>query len=476
MKLEFVGFKMIKECHKYPEEFQSALQHSEFQLAEKSPYNSRRVLIGWQFKDRHLPPNLRERRERWIETSPHKSFIIGRCLSENTEIFIEENDKPVKISLKEIYNKYKDKMFKTYSLNFRKKKVENDEAVIIDSGEQEVYEIKLDGIGKKVFATENHKFFIQENENIVEKNLKDIKIGDKIILVCSSSISWKNKESRMKRIEKLKITKKDLWKSCAGWNKKPHIIKKCIICEKEIDTYPCFDKIRKYCSRKCRNEGRKGKVSWNKGLIGKEYSKHFKNGFVNFMKGKHHSKETRKKISLANSGINNGFYGKHHTKITKDMISSSKKGKMIGINNPSFGKIFYPKLTFIKSLNHSVRSSWETEIGYFLKYNNIQYKYENKKFVVQNNGTTHTYTPDFELIENRLYLEVKGPIFDWQVHKLDCFIKQYPNICLVLVINNRKRYLEKFNEIKSENLIIKTINDKEGVLKCIQEQLNLLKK
>lgn len=42
------------------------------------------------------------------------------------------------------------------------------------------------------------------------------------------------------------------------------------------------------------------------------------------MYGKHHSEETRKKLSEANKGENNPFYGKHHTEETKKKISGAK--------------------------------------------------------------------------------------------------------------------------------------------------------
>jgi len=83
MKLE-IGFKMIQRSHKYPDEYHSALQHSEFPIAEKSPYSKKRVLIGWEWKNTYAPPSQRERRERWIETSPHRAFILGTTGSGKT--------------------------------------------------------------------------------------------------------------------------------------------------------------------------------------------------------------------------------------------------------------------------------------------------------------------------------------------------------------------------------------------------------
>jgi hypothetical protein len=38
------------------------------------------------------------------------------------------------------------------------------------------------------------------------------------------------------------------------------------------------------------------------------------------------------------SGENNPFYGKHHSEETKKKISESRKGKLIGKNHPMYGK------------------------------------------------------------------------------------------------------------------------------------------
>ena len=53
---------------------------------------------------------------------------------------------------------------------------------------------------------------------------------------------------------------------------------------------------------------------------------------------KYVSDETRKKMSIAHSGCNNHMYGRHHTKDTRDKISKANKGKHEGKNNPRYGK------------------------------------------------------------------------------------------------------------------------------------------
>lgn len=57
-------------------------------------------------------------------------------------------------------------------------------------------------------------------------------------------------------------------------------------------------------------------------------------GSDNPMFGKTHSEETKRKISLKNSGKNNYFYGKHHSEETKRKISEAQ----LGPKNHMYGK------------------------------------------------------------------------------------------------------------------------------------------
>lgn len=86
-----------------------------------------------------------------------------------------------------------------------------------------------------------------------------------------------------------------------------------------------------------------------------DYGYNIKNGGSNFT----HSDITKQKIGMANkqaqkgkkytaarkeqmsklfSGENNPFFGKHHTDETKNKISQSRKGKTSGINHPLYGQ------------------------------------------------------------------------------------------------------------------------------------------
>jgi hypothetical protein len=45
------------------------------------------------------------------------------------------------------------------------------------------------------------------------------------------------------------------------------------------------------------------------------------------MYGKHHSEETKKKMSASLKGEKHPFYGKHHSEETKKKMSEAKKGE-----------------------------------------------------------------------------------------------------------------------------------------------------
>ena len=65
--------------------------------------------------------------------------------------------------------------------------------------------------------------------------------------------------------------------------------------------------------------------------------------------GKHHSKETKRKMSEANSGKNNYNYGKHLFKETKRKISKAQSGK----NNHNYGK--HPSEETIRKMSEAKR-------------------------------------------------------------------------------------------------------------------------
>jgi len=105
------------------------------------------------------------------------------------------------------------------------------------------------------------------------------------------------------------------------------VVVKCANCGKEIYRMPCHIKkhIRLFCNMTCYSEWRKQNLK----------------GEANSFYGKHHSKETKEKISSINkarnySGENNPNYGNHYSKETRQRISETHKGLLAGDKNPAW--------------------------------------------------------------------------------------------------------------------------------------------
>lgn len=80
----------------------------------------------------------------------------------------------------------------------------------------------------------------------------------------------------------------------------------------------------------------------NNGMYGKHHSEETKKKMSENRDNKnnpsYHTQEFRNKLSIATSGENNGMYGKHHTEDSKKKMSKNRKGKTIGEKNGMYGK------------------------------------------------------------------------------------------------------------------------------------------
>lgn len=76
--------------------------------------------------------------------------------------------------------------------------------------------------------------------------------------------------------------------------------------------------------------------------------------------------------------------------------------------------------------NHTLRSSWEYILAYWLDLSNIKWKYEQTTFDL---GDT-TYTPDFYLPEFDCYIEVKGWWRENSKQKFKRFLQKYNKIAI----------------------------------------------
>jgi hypothetical protein len=95
----------------------------------------------------------------------------------------------------------------------------------------------------------------------------------------------------------------------------------CPVCGKETSFKNLNLGYYNFCSCKCAASGE------NNPFFGKHHSEETKKKISDAEKGKHLSEKTRKKMSESRKGEKNPFYGKHHSEETKEKISNANKGK-----------------------------------------------------------------------------------------------------------------------------------------------------
>jgi hypothetical protein len=227
---------------------------------------------------------------------------------------------------------------------------------------------------------------------------------------------------------------------------------KCKICDKIISTGSKSGLCRS-CANRISSTGRKHTQET------KDKMSNSCKGEKHHMWGKHHKKESIKKISQnvskaltgkkrksfskkwceniskATSGENNPMFGKFHSKQTRDKMSKAKIGKKAsestrkklsesrkGKKNSMFGKVTHGKWGKYKGIN--MRSSWEILYAKYLDKNKIKWIYEPKAFDLGD----ATYTPDFYLPKENLYIEIKGFWRDNSKKKFNSFKKTYKEV------------------------------------------------
>jgi len=180
--------------------------------------------------------------------------------------------------------------------------------------------------------------------------------------------------------------------------------------------------------------------------------------------GKHHSEESRRKISEANKGnkYNNGrkFSEEHKQHLrdswktrgpvseeTKRRQSESKKGK----KNHRYGKSppissSHGKQGYRKDIDLYVRSTWEANFARVLNYHNVKWEYEpkDKRCYFPNS----TYKPDFYLPEHDLYIEISAYVDDRKRKNLELREKYYPDLDFIHITEKEwGKYFNSYKEI-----------------------------
>lgn len=172
-------------------------------------------------------------------------------------------------------------------------------------------------------------------------------------------------------------------------------------CEKEFNNYQSLNAHFSHClvHRKGKPETRE----WLKAGIMSGWNK-----FSNEELKQIHSK-SGKTLSkrIKNKEITPSFKNKHHTKETKEKISNSNSGTNNGFVKTQYFEIFCP----CENKNIKVQGTWELEYAKYLNKNNIKWirsKYINLKYKLFDDDFWHTYYPDFYLVDTNEYIEIKG--------------------------------------------------------------------
>jgi len=81
-----------------------------------------------------------------------------------------------------------------------------------------------------------------------------------------------------------------------------------------------------------------------------------------------------------------------------------------------------------------VRSRWEANVGLWLQWQGIPFQYEPRRFVFPGiTGANASYLPDFYLLAEDRYLEVKGWLAPGDQTKLKRMATHYPEVRIELI-------------------------------------------
>jgi len=154
--------------------------------------------------------------------------------------------------------------------------------------------------------------------------------------------------------------------------------------------------------------------------------------------GRKMSDEQKKYYSERYSGEGNPFYGKKHTEDTLERLRQiQSKNPRRGKKSNFYGRIYHGKGSFYIKKDGSkiwMRSSWEIKYARHLDNNQVEWYYEPRPFEIIINGVEQTYTPDFFLPKENIYVEIKGYWRDDALTKFNAFKERYPEICIQVLM------------------------------------------
>lgn len=164
------------------------------------------------------------------------------------------------------------------------------------------------------------------------------------------------------------------------------------------------------------------------------------------MSENHYDCSGNKNPNYGKRGKDSHNYGIKRSEEFKTKISATriKKKLSAGKRNPNYGKP--PKHSRRVEYNGiKFRSTWESKYAKYLDANSVEWIYEKLHFPItylhmglEKEGT---YTPDFYLIREDKFVEVKGWWWRGSKEKYNAFISQYPELGIILLMKKELKEL-----------------------------------
>ena len=172
-----------------------------------------------------------------------------------------------------------------------------------------------------------------------------------------------------------------------------------------------------------------------------------KNKHPRGMLGKHHSEDTREKMSKVHIELAaNMSYEEKHAIAMKAIETKIKNNISPQTTSNSYSRT---KGGIRKDLGIYFRSSWEANIARILDYENIEWKYEYKRFYFDDKSDgILSYQPDFYLPQFHKWIEVKGWMDEKSKIRLNRFSIEYPDQNKNLILIDEHFYHDLQKEFK----------------------------
>lgn len=266
---------------------------------------------------------------------------------------------------------------------------------IVESGIKEVHRMRTNS-GRFLDATLDHKIMTSNGW----KSLGEVQVGD-LVLVNPN-------------------VKTQFFRICVdcGSQLDSHSSKstRCYRCSARYFKNPSKDHTRAAMSAAAQKRVQEGWTSWNYGLT---------------VDTSELLRATGLKIGAALAGrdVWAEKYG------VEEAARLRKERHKKGPESPLFGKLprHNPNKGFREDLGHFVRSAWEADYARVLVYLGVEYQYEPRTFTLDNSGQLITYTPDFYILSENRFVEIKGYMRELDALKIRLFREQYPEYNFSLI-------------------------------------------